>query len=311
MIFSHFISYCYSYALNNPLLYTDPTGNYVAPFDNGLFGSGGGANHDFDDNTNLYGNPITLPEGYIAGFMNNSAGNFTSGPSFEQYIHSKWYDSWGTPEVIANSLWGLADQWGFASLNLQTWDFAFGMEGFQVVHPELFYLAMAELGMAEYMSNEANCLAYGGDGDEMGFQVNWGLGGGFKSPFGSLMVKVGTVPWFSSELNVDLNTTSLQVDPNQINLLSIDYALPLINVGGEFSIIGKYGNLGFNYGVSWFGFNYSGLDGIYSGGKWGVHLGIIGVEGYIKSSNILTPIIYYENAKRNFYEQTGGFMWRR
>ena len=77
---------CFVYALNNPLSYTDPSGNNVRPFENQ--GLGGGSNYDFDDNTDLYGNPIRPPGSYIAGFMSNSAGNFSSGPSFEEVMAS-------------------------------------------------------------------------------------------------------------------------------------------------------------------------------------------------------------------------------
>lgn len=144
----------YSYALNNPLIYTDPTGNYVRQFE--WERQGGGSNYDFDDNTDLYGNPIMPPGGYIAGFMSNSAGNFSSGPSYNEYMAS-------TGNVFLTNQYGLGAWVSGTDIRSFTGQYAWldAMMYYNSLFPKEHF--------TNYYSNQDNwnfsLMAFGGDGD--------------------------------------------------------------------------------------------------------------------------------------------------
>jgi hypothetical protein len=77
------------------------------------------------------------------------------------------------------------------------------------------------------------------------------------------------------------------------------------------SLIAEYGSLKLDYGFSVVGLNFNNRNGFYSGFDWGLHFGIIGVEGYLRSDDMFKPVKSFHNVRQSFYEQTGGFIpWR-
>lgn len=155
----------------------------MAPFANGRYGGGsggGGGDYSYPDEMPL---GMGADPNYYA-YYNVAKGiprGYSAGPSFEEYMYQKWYDSWGTPGAITNSLWKLADVFDFAGFNLANRDLFLGYKGFEEMTPGLYNLAMADLAMGESIRQGNNFLAFYGPGDGLGLaKAFWTIPGNEK-----------------------------------------------------------------------------------------------------------------------------------
>jgi hypothetical protein len=146
----------------------------------------------------------------------------------------------------------------------------------------------------------------GGDGiDEIGVDINYGFGYGYKTPFGSAQVKIGNAKvWSLKYSNSKIQKRGFMQDSDML-MFSYQRSIPLINLGFGLTLhsesgIDLYGTFGpWNFGTE---------NGLIVDGTYGFHLGIIGAEGYIRTSDTQSFIQSIPNARQQFYETTG-FMW--
>jgi hypothetical protein len=139
----------------------------------------------------------------------------------------------------------------------------------------------------------------------MGIDVNYGFGIGLKSPYGTAQVRIANAKVWSYTFNGLNSRKSGFLQDDNILVFSIQYGLPLLNAGGGLTLhTGSGLDLFGTIGVSKFSF----FNGLSMDATAGYHLGIIGAEGYMRTTDFNSFIQTVPNARQQFYESTG-FMW--
>ena len=65
------------------------------------------------------------------------------------------------------------------------------------------------------------------------------------------------------------------------------------------------------FSVSFLGWEWSNSDGFLINQEYGVHIGIIGVTGYMKTNDYGGFFSTWPNARQEFYEKTGVPLWSK
>jgi len=136
--------------------------------------------------------------------------------------------------------------------------------------------------------------------DDYGFKVNVGLGIGFKTAFGSAMVKMmnGNVLSYSVDKNGKVNR---KTDPGYL-IFGAKGSVPLLNLGVDFKFNTHSPMLELNMSfLQW----EVGSGGVSIHDNFGYHLGIVGVEVYNKTNDFNGYFNAYPNARQECYDKWG------
>ena len=141
--------------------------------------------------------------------------------------------------------------------------------------------------------------------DKMGVDVNYGLGFGFRSPYGTAQVRFANAKvWSYSFFGLNTRKSGFLQDENVL-VFSFQYGIPLFNAGGGLTLhtvsgIDLFGTMGVS--------KFSISNGLSIDATVGYHLHIIGAEGYMRTTDFNSFIQIVPNARQQFYESTG-FIW--
>lgn len=110
--------------------------------------------------------------------------------------------------------------------------------------------------------------------------------------------------WSLKYGNSKIHKTGFMQD-NDMLMLSYQRSIPLLNLGFGLSL---HSESGIDFYGTYSPWNFGTANGLIVDGTFGIHLGIIGAEGSIRTSDTQSFIQSIPNARQQFNETTG-FMW--
>jgi hypothetical protein len=170
----------------------------------------------------------------------------------------------------------------------------------------------SQISSGDDKSNNQETVNGGGEGqvtEDIGVDINYGLGYGHKSPIGTSQIRFFNAKAWSYSFNGEEFRKSgfLQGDNQGDDFLvfSIQHSIPLLNAGGGLTWNTKSGiDIFATMGLAKFSF----FHGLSIDASWSKHHGIIGVEGYMRTNDFNSFLQIIPNARQEFYEATGS-MW--
>jgi RHS repeat-associated protein len=178
-----------------------------------------------------------------------------------------------------------------------------------------FVMMLNHLGHDKEGTNqeiESNQVSGNGIVEEFVFESVYGLGLGFESPYGSFKFMGPHVSFvnYTYDLN-SLEGLALLGFDGEITFVSVNYSLPIINLGGEINIhLNKASTASFSF----LGWNASTAHGMKYGAKYSYHLGIVGLKSSLQTNKPFSPnspVFYFENSRQEWFNRTGTSFPRR
>lgn len=305
----------YSYVWNNPLKFVDPSGYNPATF----------MNENFSFFTPTLNGPIGPSSGnHWSDSYRGAEGNFHL-MSSSTYISQYGAESYQTQynAAMGNSTNSTSD-FDRAVFDHILAIYSLGFTMYLPPNTNLLVFGNGDLGKIReneegsliFTNRTMNAMPYQINGsrngatnrgdwegtDEMGFDVNYVFGVGLKSPYGTAQIRIANAKVWSYSFNgLNSRKSGFLQDDNDL-VFSIQYSLPLLNAGGGMTLhTGSGLDLFGTIGVSKFSF----FNGLSIDATAGYHLGIIGAEGYMRTTDFNSFIQTVPDARQQFYESTG------
>jgi hypothetical protein len=149
-----------------------------------------------------------------------------------------------------------------------------------------------------------NQVSGNGPVEEFIFESVYGLGIGFESPYGSFKFMGPNASFFNYTYNLNsLEGLALSGFNGEITFMSVNYSLPIINLGGEINIhLNKASTASFSF----LGWNASTAHGMKYGAKYSFHLGIVGFKSSLQTNKPFrpnSPVFYFENSRQEWFKK--------
>lgn len=142
--------------------------------------------------------------------------------------------------------------------------------------------------------------------EEFIFEGVYGLGIGFESPYGSFKFMGPHSSFYNYTYDINsLEGISLSAFNGDITFMSVNYSLPILNLGGEISIhLNKAPTASFSF----LGWNASTSHGMKYGAKYSYQFGIVGFKSSLQTNKPFSPnspVFNFEYSRQEWFNKTG------